>query len=60
MERRRDLREIGTGGKPLETMDSEKQPEGFEEVEGGRLGEPGGGDYGGHGLHGALGVVPKQ
>ena len=27
---------------------------------GGRLGEPGGGYYGGHVLHGALGVVHKQ
>ena len=34
-------------------MDSEKQPEGFEGVGGGRLGEPGGGYQGGHGLHGA-------
>ena len=30
MERRRELREIGRGGEPCETMDSEKQPEGFE------------------------------
>ena len=36
---------------------SEKQTEGFgrEGIEG--LGEPGGGYYGGHVLHGALGVV---
>ena len=33
---------------------------GFEGVGGGRLGEPGGGYYRGHGLHGALGVVQKQ
>ena len=39
-------------------MDSEKQSEGFEG--GGRLGEPGGGYWRGHGLHGALGVVLKQ
>ena len=38
-------------------MDSERQSEGFEGVEGGRLGEPGGG---GHAWHGALGVVKKQ
>ena len=30
MERRRELREIGKGGEPGETMASEKQPEGFE------------------------------
>ena len=41
-------------------MDSEKQPEGFEGARGGRWGEPGGGYYGGHTLHGALGVVHKQ
>ena len=41
-------------------MDSEKQPEDFEGVGGGRLGKPGGGYYGGHVLHGALGVVQKQ
>ena len=41
-------------------MDSEKQTEGFG-GEGSRgLGEPGGGYYGGHVLHGALGVVHKQ
>ena len=43
MERRRELREIGRGGEPCETMDSEKQPEGFEGVRGGRSEEPGGG-----------------
>ena len=43
MERRRKLREIGRGTEPRETMDSEKQPEGFEGAGGGRLGEPGGG-----------------
>ena len=32
MERRRELREIGRGGEPRETMDSEKQSEGFEGV----------------------------
>ena len=41
-------------------MDSEKQPEGFEGAGVGRLGEPGGGYYGGHVLHGTLGVVHKQ
>ena len=41
-------------------MDSEKQPEGFEGAGGGRVGEPGGGYWGGHRLHGALGVVKKQ
>ena len=40
-------------------MDSGKQSGGFEGA-GGRLGEPGGGYYGGHVLHGALGVVHKQ
>ena len=41
-------------------MDSEKQSEGFDGEGGRRLGEPGGGYYGGHILHGALGVVHKQ
>ena len=41
-------------------MDSEKQTEGLGGDRGGRLGEPGGGYYGGHLLHGALGVVQKQ
>ena len=41
-------------------MDSEKQTEGFGGEEGGGLGEPSGGYYGGHILHGALGVVHKQ
>ena len=41
-------------------MDSEKQSEGSEGVGGGRLGEPGGGYWRGHVLHGALGVVQKQ
>ena len=40
-------------------MDSEEQSEGFEGGDG-RLGEPGGGYYGGHVLHGTLGVVQKQ
>ena len=40
-------------------MDSEKQSESFEGAGGGRLGEPGGGYWRGHGLHGALGVVQK-
>ena len=40
-------------------MDSEKQTESFGGL-GRRLGEPGGGYYGGHVLHGALGVVHKQ
>ena len=37
--------EIGRGGEPGETVDSEKQSEVFEVVGGGggRLGEPGGG-----------------
>ena len=29
MERRRELRETGRGGEPRETVDSEKQSEGF-------------------------------
>ena len=41
-------------------MDSEKQPEGFEGAGDERLGEPDGGYWGGHVLHGALGVVQKQ
>ena len=41
-------------------MDSEKQSERFEGVGSGRLGEPGGGYYRGHRLHGALGVVQIQ
>ena len=41
-------------------MDSEKQSENSEEVGGGMLGEPGGGYWRGHGLHGALGMVQKQ
>ena len=41
-------------------MDSEKQSNGFEGVVGGRLGEPDDVCYGGHILHGALGVVHKQ
>ena len=60
MERRRELREIGGGDEPRETMDSEKQSEGFKGVGGWRLGEPGGGYWRGHGLNGALGVVQKQ
>ena len=40
-------------------MDSKKQSEGFEKAGGGRLGETGGGYWGGHGLHGALGVTQK-
>ena len=52
--------EIGRGDEPWEIVDSEKQSEGFEGVGGGKLGEPGGGYYGGHVLHGALGVVHKQ
>ena len=40
-------------------MDSEKQSEGFEGARGVRLGEPGGGYWRGHRLHGALGVVQK-
>ena len=38
-------------------MDSEKQYEGFEGAGGEKIG---GGYYGGHILHGALGVVHKQ
>ena len=41
-------------------MDSEKLSEGSEGSGGGRLGEPGGRYYGGHVLHGVLGVVHKQ
>ena len=44
MERRRELREIGRGGEPWETMDSEEQPEGFEGAGCGRWGESGGGN----------------
>ena len=35
MERRRELREIGSADEPRETMDSEKQSEGSEGVGGG-------------------------
>ena len=38
-------------------MDSEKQSDGFGGARVGRLGERGGGYYGGHVLHGTLGVV---
>ena len=38
-----ELGEIGGGDEPCETVDSEKQSEGFEGAGGGRLGEPGGG-----------------
>ena len=38
MERRRELGEIGRGDEPRETMDSEKQSEGFEVWGDGRLG----------------------
>ena len=41
-------------------MDYEKQSEGLGGVKGGMLDEPGGGYYGGHILHGTLGVVHKQ
>ena len=41
-------------------MDSEKQTEGLGVERGEGLGEPNGGYYGGHVLHGALGVVHKQ
>ena len=37
-----------------------KQTEGFGGERGRGLGEPGGGYYGGHVLHGVLGVVHKQ
>ena len=40
-------------------MSSEKQSEGFGRVEGRRLGEPGGGYYGGPILHGALDMAHK-
>ena len=40
-------------------MNSEKQSEGFEGAGGGRLGEPGGGYYRGHRLHGAQGLGQK-
>ena len=43
-----------------ETVDSEKQTEGFGGEGGGWLGELGGGYWGGHVLHGALGVVHEQ
>ena len=36
--RRRELGEIGRGGEPSETMDSEKPSEGFEEVGGWEVG----------------------
>lgn len=41
-------------------MDSKKLIEGFGEERGRGLGEPGGGYYGGHILHGALGMMHKQ
>ena len=53
------MREIGRGGEPCETMDSETQSQGFEAAGRGRLGEPGGGYWRGHGLHGALVMVHK-
>ena len=37
-----------------------RNKQGFGGEGAGRLGEPGGGYYGGHALHGALGVVHKQ
>ena len=43
MERRRELGEIGGGDEPRETVDSEKQTEGFGGERDGGLGEPGGG-----------------
>ena len=60
MEGSSELREIGGGDKPWETVDSEKQTEGFRREAGRGLGEPGDGYYGGHILHEALGVVHKQ
>ena len=48
------------GDKPRVTGGSEEPTEGFGGKHGGGLGEPGGGYYGGHILHGALGVVHKQ
>ena len=60
MERKSEMQEIWGGDKPWETVDSEKQSEGFGGMADGRLGEPGGGYYEGHILHGALGVVHKQ
>ena len=41
-------------------MDSEELTEGFGGEGHGRLGEPGGRYYGGHVLHGALGMVHKK
>ena len=43
MKRKSDLGEVGGGDKPRETVDSEKQTEGFGGEEGGGLSEPGGG-----------------
>ena len=41
-------------------MGFEKQTDGFRGEGGMGMCEPGGGYYGGHALHGALGVVHKQ
>ena len=60
MERRRELGEIEGGDEPWKTVDSEELTEGFGGEGVGRLSEPGGGYYGGHVLHGALGMVHKQ
>ena len=60
MERRRELREIG-GGDEHERLRTLKNN--LRDLKGwgcGMLGEPGGGYYGGHVLHGALGMVHKQ
>ena len=54
------LGEIGGGDEAQEAMDSEKQTEGFAGEVSEGLGKPGNGYYGGHILHGALGVVHKQ
>ena len=58
MKRRSKLGEFGEGDEPGETVNSEKQTDGFGGERGG--GEPGCGYYGDHVLHGALGVVHKQ
>ena len=43
-----------------ERLWTQKQTEGFGGAGAGGLGKPGEGYYGGHVLHGALGVVHKQ
>lgn len=52
--------EKSDGETNYERLWTQKQTEGFGGKGGRGLGEPGGGNYGGHILHSALGVVYKQ